>query len=261
MLLGIDGPAADPALAQEAVRILDPAKPRALADRTAPLRPILDRLESTAEGCAWLLERWAELRAPLERGADWDEDRFVEAVRLSGRQPLNRRPRDWERHKERRYLRSDVEELEPRASDEELDEERQEALEAAVSEQIQAEDRRGLGRQLVEVMPEDEAGARSALLGVVERAIGRLTELAAAHEARWEAGAVERAERMTFDPGPEDERLWRYQFGCGRSMQRTLDTLLKLRREGRAAGRAARGGEDRSAAPMDCARRSHRPGR
>ena len=31
--------------------------------RLAPLRPIVDRLESTAEGCAWLLERWAELRA------------------------------------------------------------------------------------------------------------------------------------------------------------------------------------------------------
>ncbi len=108
-----------------------------------------------------------------------------------------------------------------------------------------------MARQLVEDLPEDQAGARSALLGMVERAIGRLSELESAHEARWEAGAVERAERMTFDPGPDDERLWRLQFGCRRSMRRMLDTLLKLRREDRAAGRAAGREEGRSAAPPD----------
>ena len=247
LLLGLDGPAADPALALEALRILDPGSPAPLADRTAPLRPIVNRLESTAEGCAWLLERWAELRDPLEQGTDWDEDRFVRAVRLSGRQPLNLAPAEWERYRQARHF-GGVEELEP-SGDEELDEERQEALEAAFSARVESEDRRRMARQLVEDLPEDESGARSALLGMVERAIGRLTELASAHEARWEAGAVERAERMTFDPGPDDELLWRHQFGCGRSMRRMLDTLLKLRREDRAAGRAAGREEGRSASP------------
>ncbi len=131
LLLGIDGPIADPALAQEALRILDPANPAPLPDRTAPLRPIVLRLELTAEGCTWLLERWAELRAPLEQGADWDEDRFVRAVRLSGRQPLNLAPQEWERYRQARHM-GGVEEVEP-SGDEELDEERQEALEAAFS--------------------------------------------------------------------------------------------------------------------------------
>ncbi len=63
LLLGIDGPAADLALAQEALRIFYPDHPAPPADGSAPLRPLVDRLESTAEGCAWLLERWAGLRA------------------------------------------------------------------------------------------------------------------------------------------------------------------------------------------------------
>ena len=37
------------------------------------LRPIVDRLESSAEGCAWLLERWAELHEPLRWGFAWND--------------------------------------------------------------------------------------------------------------------------------------------------------------------------------------------
>ena len=203
---------------------------------------------------------------PAAQGVDRDEDRFVEAIRLSGRQPLDKAPADWELHQRSRVLAA-LADLEPIVDeeldddldeeldddldeelDDDLDEERQERLEAEVSAGP-GERSRALGRQLVEDMPEDRAGERSALLMLVERTIGRLSGLASAHEARWEAGAGGRAERMTFDPGPEDELLWRYQFGCGRLMQRTLDTLLKLRREGRAAERAAGGREDRSAAP------------
>ncbi len=142
----------------------------------------------------------------------------------------------------------DVEEPEP-GGDPELDEERQEALDAAIEAEIQAEDRRKLLLQLVDVPPADEAGERAALLGVVERASGRLTELAAAHQARWDAEAIERAEQMSFDTGPEEERQWRYQFGCGRSLRQTLDTLLKLRRGGKGQGPSAGGHDDHSAAP------------
>jgi hypothetical protein len=249
LLLGLDGRAADPALAREVLRTLDPGHSGPAADPLAPLRPIVDRLESTAEGCGWLLERWAELRDPLERGTDWDKDRFVQAVRLSGRQPMDLTPEAWDFHGQLPYF-GGVEELEP-SGDPALDAERQEARDAAIRERAEAEDCRELARQLVEVWPEDQAEARSALLGFVERASGRLTELAAAHEARWEAEAVERAERMILDPSPEDARLWRHQFGCGRSMRRMLDTLLKLRREDRAAGRADGRGEGRNAAPPD----------
>ena len=98
-------------------------------------------------------------------------------------------------------------------------------------------------------MPEDEAGVRAALLGLVERAIGRLTERAAAHAERAAAEAAERAVRLGFDAGTEGERLRRYQFGCERSLKRSLDTLMKLRRGGGVQRRTAGGDEPRCPTP------------
>ena len=62
-----------------------------------------------APGCS---SAWDGLRAPLERGTDWDEDRFVEAIRLSGRQPLNMAPAGWEFHQRSRVLAA-LADLEP----------------------------------------------------------------------------------------------------------------------------------------------------
>ena len=82
-----------PGLARMVRAILAPgAKARPRRPGLDHPRRIVGRLETTAEGCTWLLERWAELRAPLEQGAAWDEDQFVEAVRLSGRRPLDLTP-------------------------------------------------------------------------------------------------------------------------------------------------------------------------
>ena len=67
------------------------------------LRPIVDRLESTAEGCAWLLERWAELHEPLRWGFAWNIDQYVRAVRLSGHRPLEMPAEEWGFHMQRRY--------------------------------------------------------------------------------------------------------------------------------------------------------------
>src|SRR5262249_36444199 len=103
LLLGGDGRAPDPDLARTALGLLDPAaQTRAEADGRAPLRSLLDRLEATAEGCAWLLGRWAELRAPLDQGRDWDEGQLVEALRLARRRPPDLTPAAWARHPPRR---------------------------------------------------------------------------------------------------------------------------------------------------------------
>ena len=98
-------------------------------------------------------------------------------------------------------------------------------------------------------MPEDEAGVRAALLGLVERAIGRLTERAAVHAERAAAEAGERAVRLGFEVGAEGEQLRRYQFGCERSLKRSLDTLIKLRRGGGGQGREPGGDEPQRPAP------------
>src|SRR5262249_9593284 len=50
---------------------------------------LLLRLEATAEGCRWLLDRWAELGALLDRGLSWQSPDKLRAIRLLGRQPLD----------------------------------------------------------------------------------------------------------------------------------------------------------------------------
>src|SRR5262249_2246769 len=56
-------------------------------DPDAPPRLLL-HLEATAEGCRWLLDRWAELRALLDRGLSWQSPDKLRAIRLLGRQRL-----------------------------------------------------------------------------------------------------------------------------------------------------------------------------
>jgi hypothetical protein len=185
---------------------------------------------------------------------------------------MGMKPDDWEDHQAARSLyhlfESDDDEEEPLEEMDDLaDEEIEEPLEARDDEgptgegptrpdsdddeheeREQAEDCRELGRQLVGDMPEDAGEARAALLGFVDRASRRLTELAAAHQARREAEAAERADRLSFEVGAEGEQLRRYQFGSERSLRRSLETLLKLRRGAAGAGRGPGGEEDRTLA-------------
>jgi hypothetical protein len=50
---------------------------------------LLPRLEATAEGCRWLLDRWADLRGLLDRGLSWQSPDKLKAIRMLGRQPLD----------------------------------------------------------------------------------------------------------------------------------------------------------------------------
>jgi hypothetical protein len=74
--------------------------------------------------------------------------------------------------------------------------------------------------------------AAAALPAIVDRAMARLEDLAREHRERAAAAAAEQAARLSFDPGMEAERLRRYQSSWGRSLLRTLDVLLKIRRAG-----------------------------
>ena len=57
-------------------------------DPNEPAR-IVNRLESTAIGCAWLLDRWGELRQRLETGGNWQPVDRLKAIRMLGRQPMD----------------------------------------------------------------------------------------------------------------------------------------------------------------------------
>ena len=59
---------------------------------------IVLRLESTAAGCRWMLDRWSELRTILDQGQNWQLDEKVKAIRLQGMRPLNCETGEWESH-------------------------------------------------------------------------------------------------------------------------------------------------------------------
>jgi len=50
---------------------------------------IARRLQTTAAGCLWLLDHWAELKAILDRNLPWQPSDKFKLVRLLGREPLD----------------------------------------------------------------------------------------------------------------------------------------------------------------------------
>jgi hypothetical protein len=87
------GKDAEPGLHENVLNVLGTAP----ADARSPGRldlldhpqAIVFRLESTAVGCQWLLDRWNELRTQLEIGRLWSHDQQVNAVCMLGKRPLD----------------------------------------------------------------------------------------------------------------------------------------------------------------------------
>ena len=139
-------------------------------DRQAPFRAgrgeplaILLRIEATADGCLWLLERWDQLRGRLEQDGGWDLEQMIEAAQLRGERPLFMETAEWEC----------------------LVQERHTAANPALVE----EGRRQLVDQLTEGLSCDRAGTAAALRRLVEEETARLEELeAAARSARRSTG-------------------------------------------------------------------------
>jgi hypothetical protein len=167
---------------------------------------IVFRLESTAVGCQWLLDRWTELRAVLDQGAPWLWDEKVKALRLLGKRPLDMDPQKWQGYIEDR---DEVDDLK---------------LEDLIEEQ--------LDRQLDQRLAAKNPATLAVLRSIADQAIARLETLAAGHRKRAEADAAQQAALLSFDASNEGERLRRYQFSCSRSLFRSLDTLIKVRRTG-----------------------------
>ena len=63
-----------------------PAKGRDDPDRPSAL---ILCLQSTLQGCEWLLAEWAKLKAILDRGQPWISSDKLKAVRLLGKQPFD----------------------------------------------------------------------------------------------------------------------------------------------------------------------------
>jgi hypothetical protein len=183
---------------------------------------LLKELESTHAGCRWLLDRWHELDERLRENARWEAIDMFKAIRLLGKQPLDvleDAPGDLvdiflaghmlnSGDKELFYeLRCEVE-------DEEI-----------VAVRLRLEELHDTLRR-----PKNEECARATLEGLIQRQIRRLERLFQQHEADASAEAAERTRRLAFDPGPEADKVRKYEDIAVRRMWRACEELGKWRR-------------------------------
>jgi hypothetical protein len=194
-------------------------------DRHAPFRAgrgeplvILLRIQATADGCRWLLDRWDRLRGRLEQKGGWDIEEMIEAAQLRGERPLLLETAEWECLLQPRY---------------------------AGNTAYLEEGRRQLLDQLTEGPAVDRAGIAAALRGLVEEETARLEELEEARREREAADRSELADLLAVDTTREGEQVRRCQVESDRKLHRAIQSLLKLRRDdGVAAGPDAEGVPD-----------------
>ena len=185
-------------------------------DPNEPAR-VVNRLESTAIGCAWMLDRWGELRHRLETGGNWQPPERLKAIRLLGRQPMDA-PQDervmmiylacWSMDPDGPHGFADlVNELQPAELKLWID---------------RLNDRRAMSRR-----PASPEAGEEEVLKIVAAEEERLEEVLELHLERDEAGELE---PLLFDDSDSGERLRRYQLACNRTLLRILDTLERRQR-------------------------------
>ncbi len=189
---------------------------------------LVNRLENSLLGCAWMLDRWGDLRDLIVDGHKWQApDRFM-AIRLLGKQPLD--PIHAEQVKAV-YLCCKA--IDPEGVHEYNDIANE--LHAAESERfIERNDE----REILKQTPTDPETARAVLFALVDGRVERLEGLLKLHQQRDAAASVD---RFGFDDTKEGEQLRRYQLGCNRTLMRLLDTFWKYRREMERAASGAAG--------------------
>ena len=174
-------------------------------------------LESTAEGCRWLLERWTVLGDMLERGAIWTLTDLYRSIRLQGKHPvdavndpdLNLQIQAWEM-------------MSPGAAVDFWERCYHQTPKVDPGFQGFMEWREIADR------PADEDAAMGLIKRMIAGRIERLEELIAVHEEIAGEEAIELADAASFDPGPEAERLRRSQAAKSRELRQTLELFLKM---------------------------------
>ncbi len=185
-------------------------------DPNEPAR-ILNRLESTAIGCAWLLDRWGELRQRLEDGWTLQPPERLRAIRLLGRQPMDA-PQDD--RVMMIYLACWAMDLNgPHGFQDLVNELHPAELKLWIA---RLDDREAMDRR-----PADRPSGKAELLKIVAEEEERLEEVLELHLERDEAGGLE---PLLFDDSDSGERLRRYQLACNRTLLRILDTLERRQR-------------------------------
>ena len=203
-------------------------------DPNEPAR-VVNRLESTAIGCAWLLDRWGELRVRLEDGWTLQPPERFKAIRLLGRQPMDA-PQDD--RVMMIYLACWAMDLDgPHGFQDLVNELHPAELKLWIA---RLDDREAMDRR-----PADRASGQAELLKIIAEEEERLEEVLELHLERDEAVGLE---PLLFDDSESGERLRRYQLACNRTLLRILDTLERRQRaRGKARAVPAAAAADRPA--------------
>ncbi len=185
---------------------------------------LLIRLEATADGCRWLLDRWAELRTVADAGTAWPPEQMVHAIRLLGKWPLAA----VDDHRVLTLIVACY------ALDRSRPDPFAELWKTATDREAEYYRKRLLGRRLREAMPRSKEEAREVLLEIVDDGRSRLDELEPQHREPRARGcsAALRPGCLLFDASPEGEWVRREQGKATRSILRIMERFRKARRRG-----------------------------
>ncbi len=180
------------------------------------------QLERNAEGCKWMRERWAELRAVLDAGKAWSDPELIRAVRLSGHRPLD--------------AADDFGVLEIIVANYVTDRSRPDPFSALWdglnAHEINRYRDRLLGRRLQRAMPESPEAARDFLLEMIDEATARIEETEAGLRGL-DADLTEvRPSTHLFDDSAEGRWLRSKQDQYNHAIARIVDRFTKARRRG-----------------------------
>jgi hypothetical protein len=200
---------------------IPPAIPKSPDDRDDPAR-LVNRLEATADGCRWLLDRWAALREVVDAGLAWPTAEMVWAIRLLSKQPLD--------------APDDPQVLAIILACSAMDPDRPDPFaalwETLTTREVEYYRERLLGRGLADATPRTKEHARELLLDIVDEAVEPLEELEAQWREREAALAAARTECQLYDDSPEGEWLRRQQGKSTRAILRIVGRLREARRRG-----------------------------
>ena len=180
---------------------------------------LVSKLEATAEGCRWLLERWAEYRNLLDRKSNWEEAVLLRFIRLQGKDVVES---VYDPALNSIFLAWDV--LVPKYAKEgwEFFREDWPRTDPAFNH--------WLSWREIAPRPSNEAEAWAVLYAIVAEHVGRLKELLAQNQVIEAAEDPTWADRAALDCSPAFERHRRYQSAKTRELLRTLETLRKMRK-------------------------------
>jgi hypothetical protein len=187
---------------------------------------LVRRLQSSAAGCQWMLDRWDELGTLVECDLAWLSPDKLKAIRLLGMQPIDAVD---DLDVARIFLACYV--IRGSTGDPFL-----EILHELYTREEMIFRSQLAARKLTMFLPKDAAEARGVLAEIVAGAKARLTARLEVLRERDNKIKALAADRLAFDDTAPGELLRRYEMTSGRALNRTLELLLKLRLAGENSG-------------------------